>query len=629
MKKVSKLFAILLSIGLLSLTNCKNKDNSGEDNSGLLPPPVEDNVKEEDIYLGLFETKSYVPNTKNSFEVNIEDDTIVKYEDGSFITNIKEGTTKARFASSAIEYVVTVNVKKDETVPKFELENQQVSIFNNSNYVINTSLTYRGVNVFGYSTGLHITKETSGDANEAVVEDSVIRLSGTNVGTETYTIYTEFAGFVLSKTLTVKTINNNGLVICGHNLAYNELGPQYKISMFRYNEHRILLRDDISVLKAGAPVNFDSLIISPRNTSILDIEDGYLAPKKVGKTYIDVSYGGESIAITVNVFKPVTGQRKVISDDMDFDLDMSITVSSNTRIYTPGNTSKALVIPEGEEYLGVLELSANGNELEFDNTQVTYNVSSRVVTLSASLFNVHNYGKQPVVVTMETSESLYEYTFTVNFITKFLTKYDDLKTCFYHSFVKDTMYGQYILANDIDCEGKDATASYVALGELNYNYYTYGFRGILDGNGYAIKNYRTTMYGFFLIIGNDALIKNLSFTDVHYRSIPSGSTLGTLSIGRFISGATFSNVTLTLASDSVSDVATGTLTDFGVVATQVFSYCVVNDFIINAQGFDLIRVFGNNVNGTVFSNTKIYCRSIDRIGYTYQSIDGVEVILDQ
>lgn len=625
--KTYKYISLIILTSLLGIVSCNA--NNGK-SPKVVPPPEEENEKTDVVYLGLFDSKEYNPNSKLTFtSITVSDTQIANYVDGMFITTNIEGTTTARFVSSTLCYTVTVNVAKDDTIPLFEIETQSISVFAGAEFTINTSLTYRGVDVNSYASEMKITKETNNNSSSISVVGETIHITGLNVGTDSYTISRQFAGFTVSKYLEVSAKENNDLIVLGHELSYSVEGPFYNISLYGYNDHRILLTDDIAVLKNGNPISYNDIVITPNDTNILDIQDNYLVPKKTGNTSFDISYLGETVTVAVYIYKPLLGSERFSLENMDFNLDMDVSVDTvkKSRTYTQGNTTKQIKIPGDDAFENVATIKVDGTELNLISSNIQYDKTTRYLTMSASLFNIMNFGKKLVTVTMEAPEYLYEYRFNVNFITKTLSSRADINKYLTQKYDVDVIYGQYILESDIDFEGAYATAGYINLSSLNYDYYSYGFRGILEGNGYSIKNYKTTLYGLFLIIGNDAIIRNINFDEVHYMSIPSGSSLGTLSIGRFVSGATLSNITLTLASDSASDDAS-VGSDFGVVATQVFSYCTVVDFTINAQGFDLIRVFGNNINGTVFKNTNIYCRSITTIGGRYSEVDGVTIHLD-
>ena len=623
MRKSVKLFTILLPVISFCLTGCNNKSNQG-----VLPPPDEDKELTDEIYLGLFETKEYVPSTKTNFEVTIEDNTLVEYFDGMFITNIKEGTTIAHFDSPAMKYTVTVIIRKDSTVPVLSISNENVSIYKDTSFSVNTSISYRGVNVDEYRGELKITKETDNHTSDCRIDGYNAIFTGLDFGTDSYTIYTEFAGFTLSKRINITTKSNNGLVVCGHNLTYSNEGPRYSISMYQYAENKINFRDDITVLKGGTIIPYSDLNITFSNTSILDIDPTtyYLIPKARGDAKINISYQGETISISANVYKPLIGQERVEISDHDFDLDLSVTKLTQGRKYQANTTkSKDLLIPGTLSYNNLASLSIENSNLTFNSSDYTYNSSTRVLNLKSKIFNIKHFGQKMLTVTMEGNELLYSYTYLINFITKRISTKDDISNYLIQLYGSEVILGQYVLANDIDFAGAIGTGTYVKLSDpINYEY---GFKGIIDGDNHKICNYKSTMYGLFLLIGSGAIVKNLHLSNVLYNSIDDGKTLGNAIFSRFVSGITFQNITVDFNPNSITDIGTGgALDSVGIFAAEVFNASTIINVTINAQNFDLLSIFGKNCTGNTYRNVNVYCKSLRYVGYNYTEQEGVNVI---
>ncbi|MBO6280261.1 MAG: hypothetical protein J6M95_01605 [Bacilli bacterium] len=628
MKKKFGLIAII-PLMLVALSGCSS--TSGQQ---IVPPPEENTDFTDEVYLGLFETKDYVPSTKTKFEVEIDNEELVKYFDGQFITNINEGTTLAHFTSPAMKYTVTVNVRKDSTVPYFSLSNQDVSVYKNSSFKIDTNLTYRGVDVKEHIGEIKVTKETNNNASSIEVNDSSLIVTGLNNGVDEYTVYTEFSGFTLSKRLKVTTCENSGLVICGHELFYDENGPAYNISMYQYDEHKINLRDDIIVLKTGEVVPFDSLDITFTNPSVLSINSTTkdLIPNARGESIIRISYLDESIDVKATVYKPVLSKERVELADPDFDLNMQVTVGTKRRTYSATNKNKVLTVPGSVNLLGVTDLYVGGQPYSFTSSTLTYNTSTREVTLKSSLFSVMDYGNKLVELTFESADALYTYAYMVNFITKAIGTVDEFITYLRQIDANEAIYGQYILGNDIDFANRYSPGEYIPIPTIDYNF---GFKGIFDGRGHTLSNFRSTMYGLFIMVGTGAVIKNFNYSNIHYQVRQVDNDLGHCLLGRFMSGITVSNIKLELAPDSVTDRLKkdgtgggGPYDSVGLFSTEVFNYSVITDITINVPDFNIFSIFGKNVSGNVYSNVTIKCKSLNYVGYRYTSIDGVNVVIN-
>ncbi len=625
MKKTSKALLLAASTLVFGVASCGSSSNGMKE----VPYSEENGVKTDSVYLGLLEKKEYNPDSRLDFTVTLSDASLATYEDGAFQSFFKEGTLTATFVSTSVTYEVSVTIAKDGTVPLFELETQSLSVYNGTTYVLDSSLSYRGVDVNDYEHTLKVTKETNQGTSSIEVDGNSLKISGNSVGADTYTVYTEFAGFVLSKTLEVSVKNNEGLVICGKNLVYDNLGPHYTISMYKYSENPISLKDDIRVLKGGKAVPYSNLSISFADPSILSLDGDELSPHKSGKTSFTVTAEGQSIEVSAEIYKPVMGRFDFEVAERRFDLDMSVDSTSSSRIFTSNaSKSKEIDIPAKGEYQEISKLVVNEKEIDFASSSASYSSSDKRVRFSASLFTIENYGKQSVSVYLDALDYTDVFTFTLDFVTKYITTYSQMKEYFTQKYAKDAIYGQYILANDLDGEGKEATASYVSIGTVNY---AYGFRGIFDGDGHSIKNYKSSLFGFFIVIGNGAIVRNVNFEDIHYQVKETGGSRGLAVFGRFISGATFDNLTFTLASDSVTTNASavgGKTDSTGILCTEVFSCNTVRNLTINAQGFDLASVFGKQIPSTTFYNVEIYCKSLSYIGGNQSKLDGVSIITE-
>lgn len=627
MKKHSKSLFLLLISSFALLGACSPASTS----SGLESVPYEEepNVKETSVYLGLFETKTYSPDDRLDFKVEVMDTSVVTYEEGAFKTNLKEGETLAKFVSNSFTYNVTVTVRKDATVPLFTTENQEISVYKGTTFALDTFLSYRDIDVNDYEHTVKVTKETSNGSSRVNVNGNSLAIEGLETGNDVYTVYTEFAGFTLSKSLSVSVKNNNGLVVCGKSLVYDNLGPHYTISMYRYSEHKINLQNDIRVLKGGVEVPYSNLVITFHDPSSLSLENGYLMPYKSGKTYFTIRAGEETITVNVEIVKPVLGNYNFSLSDEKFDLDMTVLATAEKRTFT-ANSSMNKVIPLTTEtsYQNVTKLVVNEKEIPLDASKASYDASKKEVKLNASLFSIENYGRQKVTVYLDASEFTETYTCTIDFATKYLSTYADMSKYFTQKSAKDVIYGQYILKNDLDGEGREATGSWVSLNPINYSC---GFRGIFDGAGHKIKNYKSSLFGFFILIGNGAVIKNVTFDDVHYSVKESGGDRGLAMLGRFISGATFDNITINLASDSVTtgdNVRGGKLDSTGLLCTEIFTYNVVRNMTVHAEGFEMASIFGKQIPSTTFYNVNIYCKSLSYIGSDQSAVEGVTIHKD-
>ena len=102
-------------------------------------------------------------------------------------------------------------------------------------------------------------------------------------------------------------------------------------------------------------------------------------------------------------------------------------------------------------------------------------------------------------------------------------------------------------------------------------------------------------------------------------------------LGRFISGATFDNITINLASNSVTtgdNVRGGKLDSTGLLCTEIFTYNVVRNMTVHAEGFEMASIFGKQIPSTTFYNVNIYCKSLAYVGSDQSAVEGVTIHKD-
>ncbi len=108
-----------------------------------------------------------------------------------------------------------------------------------------------------------------------------------------------------------------------------------------------------------------------------------------------------------------------------------------------------------------------------------------------------------------------------------------------------------------------------------------GFRGTLDGSGFAVDGAFGT-HGLFGIIGNGAVVKNITFNVYYYQN-------GRQTLARSITGATIENITINIK----SVYETLDATKEGGVITGLMSHTThYKNVTINAEGKDLDTLFG-------------------------------------
>ena len=564
-QSMKKRYLVLALIPFLAA--CGNGGNKGNSNVEPIPVPApEPTVIEDVVYVGFLTTKAYDPNSKVSFTVSVEDTSIVTYVNKSIVSSNKSGSTVIHFVSEMLTYNVTVTVQDDYTVPTFALDDSKVIMNTNKDYNVVASLTYRGLDALTYSDGLHITNETNTGASTITIEGNILKIHGNKAGKDTYTIYTTAFEHTLSKPLSVEVRDDNSIVIAGNRLTYSNDGPVYDISMYQYSDNPIDLREDLSITNKGVSVDYSAVTVVSKDTSIVSIVGSVLTPHKSGKTAITVSCGGVSTDIEVNVFKPVIAEQDFNYTGTGFSLDFNVVInaSKKQRAYDhiAGNKKEITLPTSSYSFSKVSEVAIDGKAVD-SSLLSGATVSGSKVSLDSTLFDQSVYGTHKVSLTLEESSFSVKYNFDMLFITKTITKYVDYRDNIVMGFEGDVINGYYVLADNIDSGGW-ASSTYCSGADKAF----LGFRGTLDGQGYAINNFNATPYGISICIGTGALIKNVTYNVTKFNA-----NNGSCVLGRFIFGATFENVTINLPSDAVTDGAM----DNDPFGSGIFSTQKVND----------------------------------------------------
>ena len=217
------------------------------------------------------------------------------------------------------------------------------------------------------------------------------------------------------------------------------------------------------------------------------------------------------------------------------------------------------------------------------------------------------------------------YVYSVTRITRFITTFDELIALGIGGEASkkagNDIEGYYVLAGDIDGKG--------ALVTHDYNWNFSHFKGILDGNGYTVKNFTVGTCGIFGGM-KDATVRNIVFDEVklYTKSTAAGWNYSGVLAGN-ANNVLFENVTLrfkgyqAIATDNPPSIFyKGTF--IGEATTNVTYKNVTIDISACASEFtsSVGTIFGTKINGltcenvtVLVANTNVTERA-DFFGYT-------------
>ncbi len=264
--------------------------------------------------------------------------------------------------------------------------------------------------------------------------------------------------------------------------------------------------------------------------------------------------------------------------------DKSVTVYLGATIVLPAEEvaldgGREIILADGTEYALDLGDYADSTVLSatLGGENVTY-ANGKLIVAEEYKANKQKHGMQTLKVTVLKDGKYYAVTVKVLVVTKAISTIDEL-TAAMTAGTDNVVYGYYKLTQNVG--SSEAWISVANNGDWKNADGSVGFRGTLDGSGFAVDGAFGT-HGLFGIIGNGAVVKNITFNVYYYQN-------GRQTLARSITGATIQNITINIKS------VYGTLdaTDEGGVITGLMSHTThYKNVTINAEGKDLDTLFG-------------------------------------
>lgn len=264
--------------------------------------------------------------------------------------------------------------------------------------------------------------------------------------------------------------------------------------------------------------------------------------------------------------------------------DKAVTVYLGATIVLPAEEvaldgDREIILADGTEYALDLGDYADSTVLSatLGGENVTY-ANGKLIVTEEYKANKQKHGTQTLKVTVLKDGKYYAVTVKVLVVTKAISTIDEL-TAAMTAGTDNVVYGYYKLTQNVG--SSEAWISVANNGSWQNADGSVGFRGTLDGSGFAVDGAFGT-HGLFGIIGNGAVVKNITFNVYYYQN-------GRQTLARSITGATIENITINIKS------VYGTLdaTAEGGVITGLMSHTThYKNVTINAEGKDLDTLFG-------------------------------------
>lgn len=503
------------------------------------------------------------------------------------IVTAKDASAKCRVIVSTSPYKAKIQGVKDE-----------IRIVSGTSFKTALSADYNGTLVdenIDYSVSL--TENAAEGIAEASVADGLLTVTGTKTGITSFSVFAEIRGALSEKTFVVIVYGDEVVIDPENEADFKRNGGFYGLTLITENgesglKNRVAL--DFNVLingveQEGKNVEFDVAADYNKDFNAAQAEvsgnaaDGYAVTAKARGTTIltgKYTYNGEDTFVKI-------------------ELTVKLPEKNIAETIIVGRGNGEVTVPSGLE--GKLE------EITVDGVTTSVAVSGNTATLDKNV--LPDGGNELLSAEMAIYTDKYCYRATAKICTKILTKaidFDEFKMVDgkYRAFI-----GYYMLTGDVDFSGYGVCTA--IRDNSNPSNSATGFRGVLDGNGHQLKNVTVGAGGIFGHIGSGAVIKNITFDNVHYNNAMNSALLA-----HTIRDADLIDITVNVSEYEVQEQVKGYVIkyDVGFLSSRFLTESRLKNVKINAAGKNIVNIFGHRCTSNEFENVEITAASYKIIG---------------
>lgn len=510
LKKSIVITLILALVSLFAIVGCSPKPTPAPEPAPEPDKPAAtitlDRTKAElDVYekLVLTATKE---NTDADIVWSTSDESVATVSDGT-VTAKAEGsvtiTAKADGASATCEITVT----NSHAAPVLRLERYDVAVAMDGSYDIKVETLWKGAPIDEEVEYVWTVADGKpADIAAAEIIDGGARIKGLKYGETVLVVSANVRGTMLVKELAVK--------VCNLDITFEVTGLKQDVDAYRTSvalvdtESDSTVRElDIKVYNKGTLVENAAIEWTNSDDGKATIEGNTVTAVAEGETTLVGTYEYNDIRIIVDVYRPEIRLGESVTIETALDAN-SFTIASDVA----GTIRGASV--------GGKEISSS-----IDGKTVTYD-KAKLPTNAADM------GDKEIIV--DTDKAI--YIIDAKIYTKILRTADDVMAWNEYAYAADpanTYWGGYfVLANDIDMTGKTYVGKFYYANMFytegpsawsvkpEYSGITFrdgntgGFRGVFDGQGYAIKNLTISQPNDSFVgqIAVGGVFKNVVFT---------------------------------------------------------------------------------------------------------------------
>ena len=445
-------------------------------------------------------------NTDADIVWSTSDESVATVSDGT-VTAKAEGsvtiTAKADGASATCEITVT----NSHAAPVLRLERYDVAVAMDGSYDIKVETLWKGAPIDEEVEYVWTVADGKpADIAAAEIIDGGARIKGLKYGETVLVVSANVRGTMLVKELAVK--------VCNLDITFEVTGLKQDVDAYRTSvalvdtESDSTVRElDIKVYNKGTLVENAAIEWTNSDDGKATIEGNTVTAVAEGETTLVGTYEYNDIRIIVDVYRPEIRLGESVTIETALDAN-SFTIASDVA----GTIRGASV--------GGKEISSS-----IDGKTVTYD-KAKLPTNAADM------GDKEIIV--DTDKAI--YIIDAKIYTKILRTADDVMAWNEYAYAADpanTYWGGYfVLANDIDMTGKTYVGKFYYANMFytegpsawsvkpEYSGITFrdgntgGFRGVFDGQGYAIKNLTISQPNDSFVgqIAVGGVFKNVVFT---------------------------------------------------------------------------------------------------------------------
>ncbi len=482
--------------------------------------------------------------------------------------------------------------------------NGQISVVSGGEFKAALYADFNGKKVddkINYSVSL-TDKAQDGVATATVDENGMLTVKGVKAGVTSFSVFAEIRGSLAERTFTVVVYASEVVIEPENDFDYERTDGAYLLTLVTVNGE-LGLKSEVALdfgvqingtKRTDAKVEFDinadynGDFDSSKAEIAGNANDGYtVTAKSRGKTLLTGKYtaNGENNFVKINLV--VRLPERELSDKI-----------------IVGRENSAFTAPAGLE--GSLE------EVVLNGVTVSTEIGGDTATLNKNL--LPDGGNEKVSSDMVIYTDKYCYKASAEICTKILTKATDFDAFKMVDGGYKAFTGYYILTGDIDFA--DYGTCTAIRDNSNPSNGATGFKGVLDGNGYKIKNVTAGTGGIFGHVGTGAVFKNIVFDNVQYLAVMNSTLLA-----HTIRDADLIDITVNVGKYDVKESVTsssGITTvikyDVGILSSRFLIESRLKNVTVNAAGHAVVNLFGHRCTSNEFTNVKITAASYKLIG---------------